>query len=41
MGVEGGEVGRDEEETNMAPYRDKRYHTLSNVTRKAKNVTSR
>ena len=24
----------------MAPYRDKRYHTLSNVTRKAKNFTS-
>ena len=37
MGVE---VGRDGEETNMAPYRDKWYHTLSNVTRKAKNFTS-
>lgn len=36
----GGEVGRDGEETNMVPYRDKRYHTLSNVTRKAKHFTS-
>ena len=33
--------GGNEEETNMVPYRDKRYHTLSNVTREAKNVTTR
>ena len=40
---EGGGVrwGEIEEEANIAPYRDKQYHTLSNGTRKAKNFTSR
>lgn len=43
MGVEEGGVRWEEieEETNIAPYRDKRYHTLSNGTRKSKNFTSR